>query len=212
MHEESRLRRTASSHRPTRKANMLNEKNSSGLITGLLSFVPPSPTLPGKLIAILLLLLFFPNTIWTQGRGWKGEVSFIARRDFPVDGFSGSFAVGDFDGDERPDVAVVKSDLNSVSVLLNRGHGLYEQGQDITVGSSPNSVAVGDFNGDGQLDLAVGCSGSISVLLGNGDGTFQPARSFTAGASSGSVVVGDFNIDGRADLAVVNGGGSNTVS
>jgi FG-GAP-like repeat len=156
------------------------EKVSSGRIAGLSFLVPRSPLWSRKSTVILLLLMVCPNSIWTQGQGWKSEVSFIARRDFPVDGFSGTFAVGDFNGDERPDVAVVKS--NSVSVLLNRGHGSYEQGKDMTVGSSPNSMAVGDFNGDGQLDLAVGCSDSILVLLGNGDGTFQPPRSFTAGA------------------------------
>jgi len=50
-------------------------------------------------------------------------VSFIARRDFGAGGTPTSVAVGDFNGDGRPDLAVANSAYNSgsnnVSVLIN---------------------------------------------------------------------------------------------
>jgi hypothetical protein len=124
-----------------------------------------------------------------------------------------SVAVGDFNGDGKPDLAVANVSSNNVSILLGNGDGSFQQAVNYAAGSSPRSVAVGDFNGDGKLDLAVANSG-VSVLLGNGDGTFQTARNFPAGSTPLSVSVGDFNGDGKLDLAVANYDhfGSGTVS
>ena len=47
-------------------------------------------------------------------------VSFIAaRRDYGAGSAPISGAVGDFNGDGRPDLAVANSDSNNVSVLIN---------------------------------------------------------------------------------------------
>jgi hypothetical protein len=137
-------------------------------------------------------------------------VSFIARRDFVV-GLYGptSVAVGDFNKDGLPDLAVADGS-GFVSVLLGNGDGTFQAATDFGVGLAPGSVAVGDFNGDGILDLAVTHlqypNGGVSVLLGRGDGTFLPAQNFAAGIDPVFVAVGDFNGDGKPDLAVANGG------
>jgi hypothetical protein len=121
-----------------------------------------------------------------------------------------SVAVGDFNGDGIPDLAVTNFGGSSVSVLLGNGDGTFTQatGSPIAVGSGPFSVGVGDFNGDGKQDLAVAAqfSNSVSVLLGNGDGTFTQASGppITVGSTPISVAVGDFTGDGRQDLAVAN--------
>ena len=96
-------------------------------------------------------------------------VSFIARRDFSVGRFPYSVAVGDFNGDGKPDLAVANYRSNNVSVLLGNGDGSFQAAQDFGAGSHPYSVAVGDFNGDGKPDLAVANSGSnnVSVLINN---------------------------------------------
>ena len=126
-----------------------------------------------------------------------------------------SVAVGDFNGDGKPDLAVANSSGGTVSVLLGNGDGTFQTQTTYTVGSSsfPFSVAVGDFNGDGNPDLAVANAGSgtVSVLLGNGDGTFQTQTTYTVGSTPASVAVGDFNGDGNPDLAITNAG-SGTVS
>ena len=123
-----------------------------------------------------------------------------------------SVAVGDFNGDGKPDLAVANYGSYYVTILLGNGDGTFTAGAYLYTGSNPYSVAVGDFNGDGKLDLAVANLGSdtVTILLGNGDGTFTSgAQSPATGYSPYSVAVGDFNGDGNLDLAVANEGSNN---
>ena len=71
-----------------------------------------------------------------------------------------SVAIGDFNGDGRPDLAVANVDSNTVSVLLGNGDGTFQAAVNYGVGTKPFSVVVGDFNGDGKPDLAVTNAGS----------------------------------------------------
>ena len=128
-----------------------------------------------------------------------------------------SVAVGDFNGDGRPDLAVANSVSNNVSILLGNANGTFQARVNYAVRNGPSSVAVGDFNADGRPDLAVANSSSqnVSILLGNpppSAGTFQAPVNYAAGSSPFSVAVGDFNADGRPDLAVVNNTSSGNVS
>jgi hypothetical protein len=119
-----------------------------------------------------------------------------------------AIAVGDFNGDGKPDLAVVNFDSNTVTILLGNGDGTFTVGPTLATGSYPTAVAVGDFNGDGKLDLAVTnlMSNTVTIFLGNGDGTFTPAASPATGGGPVAIAVGDFNGDGKPDLAVVNFG------
>ena len=91
----------------------------------------------------------------------------------------GSVAVGDFNGDGKPDLAVAHNSSNNVTVLLGNGSGGFTAapGSPFPAGSGPDSVAVGDFNGDGKPDLAIAnyIDSTVTVLLGNGAGGFTPA-------------------------------------
>jgi len=125
-----------------------------------------------------------------------------------------SVAIGDFNGDGKPDLAVANLSSNTVSILLGTGAGGFGPATNFPVaGLAASTVAIGDLNGDGVLDLAVAnqSSNNVSVLLGTGTGAFGPAANFAVGSQPFSVAIGDLNGDGKPDLAVANIG-SNTVS
>jgi len=142
----------------------------------------------------------------------NGDGTFIEFSSVPLSFLgSQSMAVGDFNGDGQPDVAVTNSGTNGVNVFLNNGGGLSAVSAIPATGTGPTSIAAADFNGDGKLDLAVANYGSnnVTILLGNGDGTFTAAASPATGTAPNSVAVADFNGDGVPDLAVANAGSSN---
>jgi len=99
-----------------------------------------------------------------------GTGSFGAKTNFDTGSTPVSVAVGDFNGDGNPDLAVANQGSQSVSILLGTGTGSFGAKVDFGAGSFPVSVAVGDFNGDGALDLAVANLGSatVSILLNTG--------------------------------------------
>jgi hypothetical protein len=116
-----------------------------------------------------------------------------------------SIAVGDLNGDGKPDLVVTDAcpvtnptcgeagfptSHGVVAVLLGNGDGTFQPAVNFNSGGGyPSSVALADLNGDGKLDLIVAnecspgeCAYSlVSVLLGNGDGTFQPPVNYRSG-------------------------------
>jgi hypothetical protein len=154
-----------------------------------------------------------------------GVASFAPPRTFAAGYGAFQPAVGDFNGDGKPDVAVVdvSAPNGGVSVLLNTTPPgatapSFATRQTFATGRNPECVAVGDFNGDGKADLAIANSGdgTVSVLLnttapGATAPSFALPGTFAAGFMVAYVAVGDFNGDGKADLAIANSG-SGTVS
>src|SRR5439155_3480396 len=115
-----------------------------------------------------------------NGNGTFGAQTQLGTRSAPA-----SVAIGDLNGDGRPDLAVANLGSNSVSVLLGRGDGSFDAQVQYATGNEPLSVAIGDLNGDGRPDLAVANeepgSNTVSVLLGQGDGSFGTQIEFDAG-------------------------------
>jgi hypothetical protein len=130
----------------------------------------------------------------------NGDGSFQPARNIDIGPFPFAVAVGDFNGDGTPDLAVthaepLASNLDTVSILLGNGDGTFRAAGDLQVGMDPRAVAVGDFRGDGKLDLvtANASDGTVSILQGNGDGTFQTAVTLPVGPIPDGVAVGNFN-------------------
>jgi FG-GAP-like repeat len=117
-----------------------------------------------------------------------------------------AIAAGDFNGDQKLDLAVAQFNGGEVWILIGNGDGTFEAPVGYSVGNGPVALASGDFDKDGVTDLAVVnlIDWTVSVLLGNGDGTFQTAINFATGLEPDDVVAGDFNGDGNLDLAVTN--------
>src|SRR5215470_12775266 len=113
-------------------------------------------------------------------------------------------AIGDFNLDGIPDVAVANWGSNYVSVHFGKGAGGIASRIDTQVIASPISVAVADFNLDGRPDVAVAndASNGVTILFNRGS-DFQRSA-LTIGSAPHSVAVGDFNGDGKPDIAVAN--------
>jgi hypothetical protein len=131
-----------------------------------------------------------------------------------------SIAIGDVNGDGKPDLIVANYCPASecpryyhvngvVSVLLGNGDGTFQPAVSYdAAGIAPGSVAVADLTGNGKLDIVVAnyestLTGVVAVLLGNGDGTFQPATTYGAEPQSATwLAVTDVNGDGKPDVVV----------
>ena len=61
-------------------------------------------------------------------------------------------AVGDFNRDGKPDLAVANVGSANVSVFLGIGDGTFHVATNYGTGALPESVIVGDFNRDGHSD------------------------------------------------------------
>jgi hypothetical protein len=118
-------------------------------------------------------------------------------------------AIGDFNGDGIPDLAVTDSLNNTLNILIGDGKGAFTLLSSIRLLTPSDSIAVGDFNHDGRLDIVTAdhLAGWASVLIGNGDGTFQAPVNYTVQPGPNSVTVADINGDGNLDLLVPDSAG-----
>jgi VCBS repeat-containing protein len=164
--------------------------------------------LAALMASTLLAALFLVASALAGTAVAVAQVSFGPAANVSTGDGPASVAVGDFNGDGNPDLAVANQLASTVSVLLgSTGGGFTRQTPDLAVGDFPVSVAVGDFNSDQDPDLAVanGFSGTVSVLLGGNGASFtRQTPDVTIGGTPWSVTVGDFNGDSDPDLAVAN--------
>lgn len=123
-------------------------------------------------------------------------------------------AVGDLNGDGRPDIATAMSDRNLMGVAMNTsiGPGFFRFGTSVLypAGVQATSVAMGDLDGDGDLDIGVACYAADAVWLyrNDGRGSFSPLASVGTGSRPRGLILSDINGDSKADIIVANDLGS----
>jgi hypothetical protein len=117
-------------------------------------------------------------------------------------------AIGDLNGDGKPDIVVANSSLNNVGVFLNAGSGPLGPGAFLAVAGRPDSISLADLNADGHLDLllvVVDSSGhrQLQAMLGDGKGGFAAPIAVSTGSAEpiSNTVIADFNGDGIPDVA-----------
>jgi hypothetical protein len=141
---------------------------------------------------------------WSQG--WS--------IDFPdVTGNIPFFAMADFDGDGKSDIAVLKIDASAVTVLKGNGDGTFTTGASFPTSPAAMRIGTGDFDGDGKTDLVVGARAAdyLTVMIGHGDGTFATPLALTRADAVENIAVGDLDGDGRDDIVAGGGGFSGTI-
>ncbi len=139
--------------------------------------------------------------------------SFVEKIDFSTGDQPVGVAIGDLDGDGKPDIAVTNANAATVSIFKNNGTTgtiSFETKADFTAGLNPQYVSIGDIDGDGKLDLAIAneASNTVSVLRNTTSGgsiSFAAKVDFETRRQPNSVSIGDIDGDGKPDIAVANG-------
>lgn len=141
-----------------------------------------------------------------QGTGFAAERS----RPLSLAPATGpALAVGDLNGDGRPDVVLLATlaadPASRVLLLRQQADGGFAEPVALSSGYGPSAAIIGDLDGDGRADLIVGhdTASKVGVYLQAADGTLQPERLFESSHAyygPNQLALVDLNADGRRDI------------
>ena len=146
----------------------------------------------------------------------KGGFHEAAGSPYPCGDAPFGISIGDLNGDEKPDLAIINSPgsmgagkgKNGLTVLLGDGKGKFTtmKASPFESGKIPNRIAIGDINGDGVNDIITSDNDSnkIYLFLMNRNGTLLSQSSVTVGNHPKGIAIADLNADGKSDIAVCN--------
>jgi hypothetical protein len=169
----------------------------------------------GRFAVLGVVLLGVPaaatTTFGVAASSSTSAPSFATTRNYRVGRNPGSVAIGDLNGDRKPDLAVANSEDPSISVLMNRGDGSFRAARKFPTGTEldvSGGVAIGNLTRDSKPDLAVSNVGSngVIVLTNKGGGTFRVERRFLPHIHPAAVAIADLNGDKMLDLIAVRFG------
>lgn len=146
----------------------------------------------------------------------QGNGNFGPKTDLPAGGRPYEVVAGDFNGDQKIDLAATNGEDGTISVYLGQGNGtfaaqtLFPYGAAAVPGSSAKaSLATADLNGDTKLDLVIAEDNDKAIvsLLGAGDGSFTIRQSIATDplTNPSNLIIGDFDGDTNVDVAYNEG-------
>lgn len=168
------------------------------------------------------------------GDGLEGETVKVLLNDGSSRAFtlSGSFsaesgsltaAVGDLNGDQKPDFAVatfnddpvkVPELAGNVDVFLNQGTGTFKKAATYGLLKGAGDITIADFSGDGAADILAteslksGSQTSVNLLVNAQKGSFADPLELPVGNNgglAGALFTGDFDRNGSPDFGVAGG-------
>jgi hypothetical protein len=154
-----------------------------------------------------------PGTVSVYLQNPANPGTFLSPARYPVGNTPWQLKVTDLNADTLPDIAVVNSESNSVSVLFQEagGVGVFKTAKNFATVIKPSGLSIDDINGDTFPDIAIaGYGGSanpqngVAILLHDAgeSESFIAAQVITSGTISESIASADLNNDGSTDLVV----------
>jgi hypothetical protein len=142
----------------------------------------------------------------------SGLGSFHTAVNYASGSYTNFVAVGDLNGDGRPDITAAINEGVCILFQNPANPGAFLPAIRLPLPSRISSVAIGDLNGDGRADLVATSSDNIYVFIQDptSPGTFLSAVTYVAGPRASSVVISDIDGDGTSDLVIVNAGDSSS--
>ena len=176
----------------------------------------------------------FPDFAVANGGGLSGgiglEVTVMLNNgsgsftSTPVDSglgqLPGGFVLNDFNGDQRPDIAVFNIGSPSiVRILFNNGSGGFGQ-TSANIPYTPTGqfsltrrIFTSDVNVDGKPDILVQpATNNLAVLIGNGSGGFTEITPVSFNVVDSPIGLADVNADGKPDLLFGSGNSDRPLS
>ena len=149
----------------------------------------------------------------TSTTGIIDASSFAAKIDFPTTYNPSCVAIGDLDGDGKPELVATNYGGYNVSLYHNTSSpgvinaGSFAPKVDLATGPNPFSVGIGDIDGDGKPDLSVVSVGHFSMTLFRNNSTLGSINSSSFEAlvnfdldQAVDVALGDVDGDGKPDV------------
>jgi hypothetical protein len=150
-----------------------------------------------------------------------GNVSFVGKIDYATGNGSSAIAVGDMNGDSKPDLAVANALTNAFSIFKNTGAGgsiSFAAKADFHILDNPAAIAISDLDKDGRMDVAMVVSPSNAQILvyrntsSGGNLSFEYALNLMTEIQPTSIAIANINGDDKPDLVVSNDDSAGSVS
>jgi len=144
--------------------------------------------------------------------------SFAPQLELPVGNGPMEIAVGDLDGDGKPDIAVADINDSSISIIQNvSSPGILDSNSfaayfSLPALARPVSIVLGDMDGDGKADLIAGSfdGAAVSVypnIASSGSlstDSFSSRIDFPTSSGVHALALGDLNGDSKLDIGVAS--------
>lgn len=145
-----------------------------------------------------------------------GAISFDTKLDFSTGPDPKRIAIGDLNGDGKPDIVVTNmnaGNASTISVFRNmssNGDMTFAPKADYPSGNGSIGISIADMNGDGKPDIIVtsGNSGFFSIFINTTSSTssisFAAKQDYTLLTHPDNIATADLDKDGKPDLIISN--------